>query len=93
MDIVGLLPVAATHKKFPFVAMNYFSKWVKTETYVSIKDKDISKFVSKNIVCQFGILQAIVVDNGPQFDNIAFKTFYLKLKIKNFILHVTLSSK
>ena len=47
MDIVGLLPVAATHKKFPFVAMNYFSKWVETETYANIKDKDIPSLSQK----------------------------------------------
>ena len=93
MDIVGSLPVAATHKKFSFVAIDYFNKWVETETYASIKDKDVSKFVSKNIVCQFGIPQAIVASNGSQFDNIAFRTFCSKLKIKNFILHATLPSK
>ena len=93
MDIVGPLPITVTHKKFPFVATNYFNKWVKTETYANIKDKDVSKYVSKNIVCQFGIPQAIVADNRLQFDNIAFETFCSKLKIKNFILHATLPSK
>ena len=37
----------------------------------------------KNIVCRFGIPQAIVVDNKPQFNSIAFRTFYSELKIKN----------
>ena len=37
----------------------------------------------KNIVCRFGIPQAIVVDNKSQFDSIAFRTFYSELKIKN----------
>ncbi|KAL6312785.1 hypothetical protein AAG906_005958 [Vitis piasezkii] len=32
-----------------------------------------SKFVWKNIVCRFGIPQAIVTDNDPQFDSSAFK--------------------
>lgn len=54
------------------VVTDYFSNWVEVEveTYASIKDKDISKFVWKNIVCQFEILQAIVADNGPQFDSV-----------------------
>ena len=83
MDIVGPLPIAATQKKFLLVVTDYFSKWVKAEVYASIKDKDVSKFIWKNIVCRFGILQAIVVDNVPQFDNIAFRTFFSELKIKN----------
>ncbi|RVW83246.1 hypothetical protein CK203_039675 [Vitis vinifera] len=48
--------LAATQKKFLLVATDYFSKWVKAEVYASIKDKDVSKFIWKNIVCRFGIL-------------------------------------
>ena len=51
--------------------------------YANIKDKDVSKFVWKNIVCRFRILQVIITDNGPQIDNITFRTFCLELKIKN----------
>lgn len=34
-------------------------------------------------MCRFGIPQAIVADNGPQFDNSTFKTFCAELHIKN----------
>ena len=83
MDIVDLLPIATTQKKFMLVAIDYFNKWVEAEAYASIKDKDVSKFVWENIVCQFGVTRAIVVDNGPQFDSIVFQTFCSKLNIKN----------
>ena len=63
MDIVGHLPVKVAQKKFLLVAIDYFSKWIEAKTYASIKDKDVSKFVWKNIVCRFGIPQAIIVDN------------------------------
>ncbi|RVW36403.1 hypothetical protein CK203_083825 [Vitis vinifera] len=55
MDIVGLLPLATTQKKFLPIATNYVSK----------------------------VPQVIIEDNGPQFDNITFKIFCSKLKIKN----------
>ena len=45
MDIVGPLPVVAAQKKFLLVATDYFNKWVETKAYVSIKNKDVSKFV------------------------------------------------
>ena len=45
MDIVDLLPIATTQKRFLLVATNYFSKWVEADAYASIKDKDVSKFV------------------------------------------------
>ena len=83
MDIVGPLLITTTQKKFLLVATDYFSKWVEAEAYANIKDKDVSKFVWKNIIYRFRIPQAIVADNGPQFDNIAFKTFCLEPKIKN----------
>lgn len=83
MDIVGPLSVATTQKKFLLVATVYFSKWVEAKAYASIKDKNVSKFVWNNIVCRFGILQAIIVDNEPQFDNSDFRTFCSELKIKN----------
>ena len=88
MDIVGPLQVAAAQKKFLLVATDYFSKWVEAEAYANIKDKDVTKFVWKNIICHFGIPQAIIADNGPRFDSITFRNFCLELKIHN--LHSTL---
>ena len=83
MDIVGPLPTATAQKKFLLVAIDYFSKWVEVEAYASIKDKDVKRFVWKNIVCRFGIPQAIIADNGPQFDSFAFKDFCAELHINN----------
>ena len=79
MDIVGPLPAAPAQKKFLLVATDYFSKWVEAEAYASIKDKDVTKFVWKNIICRFGIPQTIIANNGPQFDSIAFRNFCSEL--------------
>ena len=65
MDIVGPLPIVVTQKKFLLATIDYFSKWVEAKAYASIKDKEVSKFIWKNIVCRFGIPQAIIADNGP----------------------------
>ena len=83
MDIVEPLPAAAAQKKFLLVATDYFSKWVEDEAYASIKDKDVTKFVWKNIICHFGIPQTIITDNDPQFDSIAFRNFCSELNIRN----------
>ena len=83
MDIVGPLLAAAAQKKFLLVATDYFSKWVEAEAYASIKDKDVTKFVWKNIICRFGIPQTIIADNDPQFDSITFRNFYSELNIRN----------
>ena len=65
MDIVGPLSIAVVQKKFMLIATDYFSKWVEAEAYASIKDKDVSKFFWKDIVCWFGVPRAIVANNGP----------------------------
>lgn len=83
MDIVGPLPITAAQKKFLLVVTDYFSKWVETEAYASIKNKDVFKFIWKNIIYWFGIPQTIIADNRPQFNDIAFRTFCSELKIKN----------
>ncbi|RVW85539.1 Gag-Pol polyprotein [Vitis vinifera] len=77
------LPAAAAQKKFLLVATDYFSKWVEAKAYASIKDKDVTKFVWKNIICRFGIPQTIIADNGPQFDSITFQNFCSELNIRN----------
>ncbi|RVW80454.1 Retrovirus-related Pol polyprotein from transposon 17.6 [Vitis vinifera] len=82
-NVKGPLPAAPAQKKFLLVATNYFSKWVEAEAYASIKDKDVTKFVWKNIVCRFKIPHTIIADNGPQFDSIAFRNFYSELNIRN----------
>ena len=65
IDIVGSLPTALAQKKLLLVATDYFSKWIETEAFTSIKDKDVTQFIWKNIVCRFGIPRSIVSGNGP----------------------------
>ena len=42
IDIVGPLPTALAQKKLLLVAIYYFSKWIETEVFASIKDKDVA---------------------------------------------------
>ena len=93
MNIVGPFPTAAAQKKFLLVATDYFSKWVEAEAYASIKDKDVKRFVWKNIVCRFGIPQVIIAGNDPQFDGSVFKDFCAELHIKKLVFHVAVSSE
>lgn len=62
---------------------NYFNKWVEAEAHAIIKDKDVTKFLWKNVVCHFGIPQVIISDNGPQCDRVEYRKFCTKLGIKN----------
>ena len=83
IDIVGLLPTALIQKKLLLVATDYFSTCVEAEAFSSIKDRDVTQFIWKIIVCRFGIPRSIVSDNGPQFDSQVYRNFCHELKIKN----------
>ena len=83
IDIVGPLPIASTRKKLLLVATYYFSKWIEVEAFNSIKDKDVTQFIWKNILYWFGIPRSMVIDNRPQFDSRVYRNFCQELKIKN----------
>ena len=83
IDIVGPLPTAPAQKKLLLITTDYFSKWIEDDAFPSIKDKDITRFILKNIVCRFGIPRSIVLDNGPQFDSRVYRDFCQELKIRN----------
>ena len=55
IDIVKSLPTALAQKKLLLVATDYFSKWIEFETFTSIKNKDVTQFIWKNIVYWFDI--------------------------------------
>ncbi|XP_075675066.1 uncharacterized protein LOC142644311 [Castanea sativa] len=45
LDIVGTFPKVARNKKWLLVGTDYFTKWVKTEPLVNIRDMDAKRFV------------------------------------------------
>ena len=65
--------------------MDYFTKWVETEAkaLANFRDVDVKKFVWKNIVTRFRVLDSLISDNGLQFDSRAFCEFCYDLGIKN----------
>ncbi|KAL0399983.1 UNVERIFIED_CONTAM: hypothetical protein Sradi_2341600 [Sesamum radiatum] len=67
IDIVGPFPLAAGQRKFPLVAVDYFTKWVEAEPMARITEGEVMKFIWKNIICCFGIPREIISDNGRQF--------------------------
>jgi transposase InsO family protein len=48
----------------------------------TITSATVQKFFWQNIVCRFGVLKAITVDNGTQFDAESFKTFCTQIGTK-----------
>ena len=65
------------------VGTDYFTKWVEAKSLANIRDMDVKRFISKNIVTQFGVPYTLISDNGLQFDSKAFRQYCSDLGIKN----------
>ena len=46
--------------------MDNFTKWAEVEVLANIQDVDVKKFVWRNIITRFGVLESLVSDNGLQ---------------------------
>lgn len=63
MKIVGKLTITASDKVFLLTMTDYFSKWIKVEAFVQVKEKEVISFVKRNIMTRFGIPSEIICDN------------------------------
>ncbi|KAL0439574.1 UNVERIFIED_CONTAM: Gag-Pol polyprotein [Sesamum latifolium] len=88
-DLVGLFPQATGQRKFLIVVVDYFTKWVEAEPLAKITEKEVIKFLWKNIVCRFGIPHALISDNGTQFSGKKLKEWCEGLAIKQFFTSVS----
>lgn len=75
MDILRLYTPASGQRRYIFVAVDYFTKWVEAKAVRSIKTKYVISFLWKNIITWFGVPMSIVFDNGPQFETTNLKTW------------------
>ncbi|XP_065017743.1 uncharacterized protein LOC135644202 [Musa acuminata AAA Group] len=75
LDLLGPFPPASGQRKYIIVGMDYFTKWVEAEPLATITERQIEKFVWRNLVTRFGLPKTIITDNGPQFASGKFREF------------------
>jgi hypothetical protein len=61
--------------KFIVVAIKYFTRWIEAKPLATITLEIVKKFFWQNIICRFGVLRTLTMDNGKQFDLDKFKEF------------------
>ena len=83
LNIVGPFPKAVGNKRYLLVGTDYLTKWVEAEPLANIKVIDAKQFVWKNIVTRFGVPRTLILNNGLQFDNKAFRRYCGELGIAN----------
>ncbi|XP_064971613.1 uncharacterized protein LOC135616356 [Musa acuminata AAA Group] len=75
LDLLGPFPPASGQRKYIVVGVDYFTKWVEAEPLATITERQIEKFVWRNLVTRFGLPKTIITDNGPQFASGKFREF------------------
>ena len=56
---------------------------MEAEPLSHIRDVDAKKLIWRNIITRFGMPHTLILDNGLQFDNKAFKRYCRELGIRN----------
>jgi len=82
IGLIGPLPVGKSGFKFAIVDVDYFTKWAEAEPLATITSNKMINFVTKNIICRYGVPQKIITDNGTQFEIEEFKIFCEQFKIQ-----------
>ena len=49
------------------MVIDYFSRWIETESFDILKAKQMAKFIEKSLICRYGVPHHTVIDNGVQF--------------------------
>ncbi|VFQ69675.1 unnamed protein product, partial [Cuscuta campestris] len=83
IDLVGILPQGTGNNTYLVVAIDYFTKWVEAAPVPTITVEQMTKFVSKQILCRFGVPQQIITDNRTQFEAGGFNEFLQSWGIKH----------
>jgi transposase InsO family protein len=76
------MPIAQGNLKFAFITVKCFTKLIEARAVSTITTKTVQKFFWQNIVCRFGVLSELAVDNDKQFDNQDFREFYDSIDMK-----------
>ena len=65
VDVIGKVsPKSSSGHEYILVAIDYFTKWVKTVSYASLTAAKGAKFIRSHIICQYGIPHELISEEG-----------------------------
>jgi hypothetical protein len=63
LDVIGLInPRVRNENWFILVGIYYFTKWTKVASYTYVTQKVVQRFIEKDIICQYNLLELIVIN-------------------------------
>lgn len=57
-------PKTSNGHHFSLVVINYFTKWVRAASYANMTQRVIKKFIDRDIIYQYGLLEIIITNNA-----------------------------
>ena len=83
MDVIRpITPKASNGHHFIFVVIDYFTKWVEVALYASVTKAVVARFIKKEIICRYDLLERIISDNGLNLNNDMVIKICIRFKIK-----------
>ena len=73
IDILGELPESQRGNKYIVVVGDYFTKWTEALPIPNMEACTVAKVLVEDVLCRFGIPQAIHSDQGRQFESNLFQ--------------------
>lgn len=64
INFIGPFSKGNGSASYAIIDIDYFIKWIEAKPLIKITEANTSKFIWKNIICQFKILHSLVSDNG-----------------------------
>ncbi|RDX67766.1 Gypsy retrotransposon integrase-like protein 1, partial [Mucuna pruriens] len=84
LDMIGPIePKASNRHRFILVAIDYFTKWVEAASYASVTRSVVVKFIKRDIICRYGLVAHIIMDNGTNLNNKMMTELCEQFKIKH----------
>ena len=61
--------IASNGNCFILVTIDYFTKCVEATSFSSVTKNVMARFIKHNLICQYGILERIITNNGTNLNN------------------------
>ncbi|KAG8485644.1 hypothetical protein CXB51_018864 [Gossypium anomalum] len=68
---------------FIFMVIDYFTKWIEAASYANVTKSAVSRFLKKEIICQYGMPERIISDNALNLNNKTIVEVCSQFKIKH----------
>jgi len=82
MDVIGpISPKASNGHQYIFVMIDYFTKWVEAASYASVTQSIVAKFLKREIICRYGLLEKIISDDAQNLNSGMIKALCSQFKI------------